>query len=73
MAGDGSYSCPLADDLIFSSLQKPARPPSLLKLSSCWWRWSAHWRFFSGSSPALQLFCRFASLWYCFLSVKSHN
>jgi len=29
--------------------------------------------FSSGSSPALQLFCGFASLWYCFLSVKSHN
>jgi len=28
--------------------------------------------FSSGSSPALQLFCGFASLWYCFLSVKSH-
>jgi len=27
----------------------------------------------SGSPPALQLFCEFALLWYCLLSVKSHN
>jgi len=26
-----------------------------------------------GYPPALQLFCGFAPLWYCFLSVKSHN